>query len=184
MAKVKVLVKGYISSDLVDGEEKTCPTISLVQDKKLNIVVDPGTSDEITRELKKNGLNLIDINYVFITHSHFDHYKNVSLFSRAKIIEFYGTWEGGKLVMVWDEQLSQDIKIINTPGHSVDSLSMLVKTSKGIVAICGDVFWKENFPKTDAYATDDVKLKNSRKRILHLADYVIPGHGDIFKVKK
>lgn len=61
---------------------------------------------------------------------------------------------------------------------------MFVKTDKGIVAICGDVFWKENFPEDDPYASDKEKLKESRKKVLEIADWVIPGHGKIFKVKR
>ena len=40
MAEVKVLIKGYASED--SEEEKTCATITLIRDKDLNIIVDPG----------------------------------------------------------------------------------------------------------------------------------------------
>lgn len=44
MAEVKVLVRGYTSADVMDesGEEKTCPTISLVKSDDIIMVVDPG----------------------------------------------------------------------------------------------------------------------------------------------
>ena len=71
-----------------------------------------------------------------------------------------------------------------TPGHSYDSITLLVKTNNGIVAICGDVFWKEDFPKDDPYASNKEKLEESRKKILEVADWIIPGHGKMFKVKK
>jgi glyoxylase-like metal-dependent hydrolase (beta-lactamase superfamily II) len=58
----------------------------------------------------------------------------------------------------------------------------LIKTEKGLVAIVGDVFWKENFPIEDSYASDKEKLQEGRKKILKIADWVIPGHGKIFKV--
>ncbi|MBU4143012.1 MBL fold metallo-hydrolase, partial [Patescibacteria group bacterium] len=70
-----------------------------------------------------------------------------------------------------------------TPGHSYDGLTLLVKTSEGVVAICGDVFWKKNSPEDDAYATDKEKLKESRKTVLASADWVIPGHAGMFKAK-
>jgi glyoxylase-like metal-dependent hydrolase (beta-lactamase superfamily II) len=36
----------------------------------------------------------------------------------------------------------------------------------------------------DPYVKDKEKLKESRKKILEIADYVIPGHGKMFKVEK
>ena len=51
-------------------------------------------------------------------------------------------------------------------------------------AICGDVFWKKDFPENDPYASDKEKLRDSRKMILELADWVIPGHGKMFKVER
>ena len=105
------------------------------------------------------------------------------MFPYAKTLEFYGLWDKNT-VDDWKEQFTDDIKIIKTPGHDKTSITLLVKTDKGIVAICGDVFWKENFPEEDKYADDSEKLKESRKRIIKLADYIIPGHADIYKVKK
>jgi glyoxylase-like metal-dependent hydrolase (beta-lactamase superfamily II) len=61
-----------------------------------------------------------------------------------------------------------------------------VKTDQGKIAICGDVFWKKDYPKTpedDPYADDRKTLKKTRKKVLEMADYIIPGHGRIFRVK-
>lgn len=81
----------------------------------------------------------------------------------------------------WNEQFTDDIKIIKTPGHSYDGITLFVKTGRGVIAICGDVFWKENSPKNDPYASDKEKLQESRKRVLEMADYIIPGHGKMFR---
>ena len=123
------------------------------------------------------------MNIVCLTHSHIDHYRNIGMFPYAKTLEFYGLWDKNT-VDDWKEQFTDDIKIIKTPGHDKTSITLLVKTDKGIVAICGDVFWKENFPEEDKYADNPKKLKESRKKIIELADYIIPGHADIYKVKK
>ena len=45
-------------------------------------------------------------------------------------------------------------------------------------------YLKENYPEIDPYASDMKKLKESRKKLLELADYIIPGHGKMFKVEK
>ncbi|MBU2545364.1 MBL fold metallo-hydrolase [Patescibacteria group bacterium] len=181
MAEVKVLIEGYTS----DGseEEKTCATVSLIKDGDLNIVVDPGVLENqqiLIDALNKEGLGVNDIDIVFITHSHLDHYRNIGMFPMAKALEYYGLWEGN-ICEDWEEQFTDDIRIIKTPGHNYDGLTLLVKTNEGIVAICGDVFWKESLPKDDPYASDKEELEKSRKKVLELADYIIPGHAGMYK---
>jgi len=188
MAEVKILIEGYTNADSVasSGEEKTCPTITLVKDKNLIMVVDPGVLEDqkiLIGKLKEESLTIDDVDIVCITHSHIDHYRNIGMFPRAKTLEYWGLWDKNT-VEDWKEQFTDDIRIIKTPGHSYDSITLLVKTDKGIVAICGDVFWKENFPEDDAYASDKEKLKESRKKVLEMAEWVIPGHGKMFKVEK
>jgi glyoxylase-like metal-dependent hydrolase (beta-lactamase superfamily II) len=134
-------------------------------------------------KLKEESLNVDAINVVCITHSHIDHYRNIGMFPKAKTLEYWGLWDRNT-VENWPEQFTDDILIVKTPGHSYDSITLFVKTSKGIIAICGDVFWKENFPEDDPYASDKEKLRESRKKILEIADYVVPGHGKMYKVKK
>ena len=84
----------------------------------------------------------------------------------------------------WQERFSDDIQIIKTPGHDNTSITLLVKTDEGNVAICGDVFWKENYPKEpelDIYATDVTNLSHSRTLVSEMSHWIIPGHGGIFK---
>ena len=184
MAEVKVLIKGYTSE--VGGGEKTCSTITLVKDKDIIMIVDPGVLESqqmLIDALKKEGLSINDINVVCITHSHIDHYRNIGMFPNAKTLEFYGLWDG-QGVDDWKEQFTKDIEIIKTPGHNATSITLLVKTNKGKIAICGDVFWSENSPEVDEYADEPKKLKKSREKIIKLADYIIPGHADIYPVKK
>lgn len=187
MAEVKILVEGYTSADTNEaGEEKTGSTITLVRDKDVVMVVDPGVLEDqctLIDELRKEGLKIDDVNIVCITHSHIDHYRNIGMFPTAKTLEYFGLWEKNT-VKDWKKQFTNDIKIIKTPGHNYDCISLLVKTNQGTVAIIGDVFWKENLPIDDPYASDKEKLKESRKKVLELADWIIPGHGKMYKVKK
>lgn len=185
MAEVKVLVPGHTTADS-GGEESTVATITLVIDKEIKMVVDPGCLKDrniLIEALKKENLKPEDINYVCLTHSHIDHFINLGLFPNAKVLEYYGIWDKDT-VDDWKEQFSDDIKIIKTPGHSYTGISLIVKTEKGIVAIVGDVFWKKDEPKDDIYADDKEKLEESRKKVLEIADWIVPGHADIFKVEK
>ncbi len=184
MAEVKILVEGYTSKN--NNKSRTCPTITLVRDRNVVMVVDPGTVEEqeiLVEKLRENGLTTDDVNFVCITHAHMDHYRNVGMFPNAKTFGCFGLWHGDKFEKL-NENLTKNIKIMKTPGHSDDSITLLVKTKIGKVAICGDVFWKENFPEKDIYANDMKRLIESRKKVLRIADFIIPGHGKMFSTKR
>lgn len=186
MAEVKILVEGYVSGK---DNNNSCCTISLIKDKNINMVIDPGTVKDqklIIKALKKEGLKIADISFVGITHSHMDHYRNIGMFPKAKTIDYWGTWEGDML-SGWkgdETAISENIKLIKTPGHDYTGITFLVKTAPGLVAVCGDVFWKENFPKDDPYASDKEKLKKSRALVTAKSDYIVPGHAGKYEVKK
>ena len=187
MAKVKILVIGYTSADHPgSGPERTCPTITLVQDEGLNMVVDPGvmkSPDQLISVLGEAGLRPEDINMVGLTHSHIDHYRHLGLFPLARVVEYYGIWDNDT-VEDRPENLSPSVKIIETPGHSREGITFLVGTELGTFAVCGDVFWKENLPAKDPYADDLPALARSRKLVIDMADWIIPGHGDMYRVNK
>lgn len=186
MAEVKILIQGYTSADKPGTKERSCPTITLVKDGRSVIVVDPGTlasQEVLVNALKKEGLSPNDVNTVFLTHSHIDHFASVGVFPKVTIVEYYGAWKNDS-VKDRPVNLTKNIQILETPGHSYTGLTLLVETSLGVIAICGDVFWKRNYPKVDKYADNPKKLKESRKKLLKIADYIIPGHAGMFKVKK
>lgn len=187
MAEVKILIEGHNSIKTGEGEEKNLCTITLIKDEKSVIVVDPGVlSDKniLIDALEKEGLKIEDVTHVFITHSHIDHYRNAGMFpASTKVLEYWGIW-AGETVNDWSEKFSEDIRIIKTPGHSQDSLTFLVETEKGTVAIVGDLWWMENYPKNDPYASDNKALEESRLKVLRMADHIIPGHGKMFPVGK
>jgi hypothetical protein len=113
------------------------------------------------------------------------------MFSDAKTLECYGLWNK-ESVEDWSENFTSNIQILRTPGHDHTGITLFVKTGPesgypGIVAICGDIFWKEDYPqdpRDDAYASDPEKLKESRDMVLKMANWVIPGHGPMYKAKK
>lgn len=187
-AEVKILVEGSTNADSVaeTGEEKTQPTITLVRDGDVIMVVDPGILESqqvLIDALQKEDLTVQDVNVVCITHSHIDHYRNVGMFPNAKTLEFFGLWEKNT-AHDWKEQFSPDIQIMRTPGHDYTGITLFVQTKDGVVAICGDIFWRENYPQDpqdDAFASDIVKLKQSRESVLRMADWIVPGHAGMYK---
>lgn len=184
MAEVKVLIEGYI----YHGSGIACSTCTLIRDSDKKIIVDPGTvkdQKEIILALKKEGLTTNDIDIVCVTHSHLDHYRNIGLFPKAKSLDYWGFWNKDRLNFnVKSRRFSKDIEILMTPGHNYDGITLLVKTKKGTIAICGDIFWRKNYPKKDIYAFNHERLIEDRKKLQSIADFIIPGHGRMFATKK
>lgn len=187
-AEVKVLVKGCTNADSVaeTGTEHTRPTVTLVRDEDIVMVVDPGILESqqvLVDALAKENLTVQDVNVVCITHSHLDHYRNIGMFPNARSLDYYGLWDKTTIV-TWSENLTPNIKVLHTPGHDYTGISLFVTTKDGVVAICGDVFWKENYPrdpKDDAFASNPGKLAESRAIVVDMADWIIPGHAGIYK---
>lgn len=194
--EIKILIKGYVKEE--DNAEFASSTTTLIREGNLNIIVDPGMDRKLLlASLKKENLSPSKIDYVILTHYHLDHSLLAGIFENAKILdnsEIY-SWNG-KIESHKGKVPGADIEIINTPGHDMFHCSVLVKTKKlGKIAIVGDVFWWSNTEKQqtdkkslmehkDPYMKDEKKLLASRKKILKIADYIIPGHGKTFKVKK
>ena len=194
MAELKVLIEGYAK----EGEdyESASSTTVLIKDGKLNIIVDPGMNRKfLMNALKKENLMPKDIDYVILSHYHLDHSLLTGIFENAKIIYANDIYSFEGKISERGKIFSNNIEIIKTPGHNSDCRTILVKTEKGVIAICEDVFWWRDNEKQkidekslinheDPYATDKEKLKASRKKLLEVADYIIPGHGKMFKVNK
>lgn len=85
-----------------------------------------------------------------------------------------------------------ELKVIRTPGHMEEHCSLIVKTETEVYAIAGDVFWwmdnqaqkmELNKPDNDPEHMNIQKLIASRKKLLKIADFIIPGHGKMFKIE-
>ncbi len=166
-------------------------TVTLIQSEKNNILVD--TSLKKDREsllfgLQEQNLTPKDINIVINTHGHRDHVENNVLFSSAKIYVHHLNKLRGKCVKVksFPYYLEKDIKIIETPGHSWDSISIIVKFDL-IYALTGDAIpIKNNYFEwiPPIVHVDANRALESMKQIVQLADIIIPGHEPPFRIEK
>lgn len=195
MNEVKVLIEGY-AKEIKDGWTANS-TVTLVKSNGKNIIVDPGMNRNLLlKALKKEKLSLDKIDYVILTHYHLDHSLLTGIFENAKILDNSDIYSfDGKIGNHGGKVPGTDIEIIRTPGHDMFHCSVLAKAKIGKVAIVGDVFWWRDDQKQetdreglmnhkDPYMKNKEELINSRKKILEIADYIIPGHGKMFKVKK
>ena len=195
MPKVKILIQGY-AKQLPTGWEASSTTCLITTDDK-KIITDPGCNREKLMEvLNKEGLKTVDIDYVFLSHGHLDHILHAGIFENAKFVSYDANlvYDNDLLIEFDKDVFGEDIEIIETPGHVPEHLSLIVNTAEGKVAIAGDVIWWSDeeeqifdinqIDHSQAVGMDMEKLIESRKKLLDAADFIIPGHGKMFKVKK
>lgn len=202
MAELKVLIEG-LHSKMDDVRVRASSSVTLVKTVK-NIIVDTGSfleGPKILERLKIEGLTPEDIDMVILTHLHLDHVVNVGVFKNAKVFckfhgggsypgQFHTPKEGclQRYELVDGAELAKDVSVITTPGHTQDMISVVVKTDDGTVVIAGDAFSDKSYldlsKEPNPMFNDVPKFNESRKKILAMADYIVPGHGDMFKVEK
>ena len=195
MAEVKVLVEGY-AKPTGGGSYKASPATVLIKDSKKLILVDPGTNKiKLIAALKKEGIKLNDIDIIFLTHYHIDHLLNIRLFPNKDVYADCTIYRDDKEIEFGDKIPGTNILVIPTPGHAHEHVSLLADTIKGKICVAGDLWWWRDGVKQkldrksllnlqDPFVKDKKALLASRKKILSLADYIIPGHGNMFKVQK
>jgi glyoxylase-like metal-dependent hydrolase (beta-lactamase superfamily II) len=142
----------------------------------------------ILKALADLGLEGSDIDIIVNTHSHPDHCANNRLFSRAKTV--YP--KDGELI-------APGVRVLATPGHSPDSISVLVDAAihppRGDgtapatrrVVISGDALpTLGNFQKSvpPAVHYDRALAVASMNKIIEMADMVIPGHDCPFSLRE
>lgn len=188
MFKVNILIVGIFKWLAKNHCQARCTT-TLIQANGLNIVVDPGNVSnalQLKKALKKYGLLPRDIHLVINSHNHPDHAGANFLLARAVVIDGESLNQGDEFVFYNNKiplTLAPEVSLIATPGHTATDCSVLIKTKKGIIAVVGDLFWRSQQDKL-IWVEYPRKLKTSQAKILKLADYIIPGHGKMFKIKK
>ncbi|MFD3517130.1 MBL fold metallo-hydrolase [Streptomyces sp. NPDC058657] len=160
-------------------------TVSYVTDGDLHLVFDPGMvpgRDSILRPLAALGLTADDITDVVLSHHHPDNVQNAGLFQRARVHDHKAVYDGDQ----WTDrdaegyELTPALRLIRTPGHSAEDITLLAGTRDGVVAFAGDLWWRPNGPLVDPVAPDPEIHRASRLRVLGLADVIVPGHGAAF----
>lgn len=184
MSKVTILVEGYVKDDGSTVQS----TVTLAQDNGHNIIVDPGMTQgprAIENALKEHGLTTDDIDTVFITHHHPDHTRYMGMFQGARVYDFESMYASDKWLDGGGE-ITPDVKIIKTPGHTSQDATLVVSNVTNIaennpctVAIC-HLWWHEG-KDDDPTAENMDQLLESRKKVTEIADFIVPGHGKMFK---
>jgi len=186
MAEVKILLKGYFKW-IEKNKCKASSTITLIRDENKNILFDTGNigeEEKLIKALKKENLTPEDIDIVINSHSHPDHIGCNHLFKRALFINSESTFRGDEFTLrKGSYEVTKNVKLIPTPGHTDECCSALVKTQKGLIVVVGDLFWSSQDSRL-AFVKNEKLLKKSRAKIIKVADYIVPGHAGMFEVIK
>ena len=151
----------------------------------------PWDKDRLVKKLKQDHkIDPSQMHYVISTHGHSDHVGNNNLFldatahivgqSANKADEYDLTaFENGTYT------INEYVKVVATPGHTLDSVSVEVQVSDGLYIIAGDLFEKYEDLKDEsiwleAGSEDPEKQRHHRNQALSRADFIIPGHGPMF----
>lgn len=191
MNKIKVLIQGYAKQ--IENGWLASSTVTLVQSNGKNIIVDPGCNrQKLLEALSDNNLKPADIDFVLLTHHHTDHTLLAGIFENAKVLNPEEIYDNGNQVEHNNKIPDTDLKIIQTPGHSPEHCSLIVPTKEGTYIVAGDVFWwmddeeqKVDIKKEDQAHPEEAdmeKLIASRKKLLEIGNFIIPGHGKTFKI--
>lgn len=171
----------------------------LISYNNKGIIVDPGgRNDKLDESIKK--LNGID--YIILTHGHFDHILEVKRYQEltgAKVVigydekdfpmdnslnlcsEFYkkGINNFSADILVKDDDVlnfnDKEIKIISTPGHTIGSVCYCMDN----IIFSGDTLFKGKVGRTDLVTGNRDNMLNSLRKLYRLnRDYLVyPGHG-------
>ena len=164
-------------------------------------IVDPGSSTkELDLEIESNKLM---IEYILLTHGHFDHIKSVSKYKNITGAKVVACKEEEALIKNPDLNLSSrytpngvdefqidillsdketitlgktKIELFYTPGHTHGSCCYILDNN----IMSGDTLFKGEIGRTDLATGDYKDMKRSLKKLFELnGDYkVYPGHGD------
>jgi len=210
MARVDILMQGSgFRTNLVSLG--IC-TIALIREKG-NVLIDTGhfgNRRQILDALKRLGLSSPDVDKVILTHSHWDHSLNLELFENATI--FINSKELAYLRSVkrddWatsislgmimekmkteivkgDYNLSNDIRVIETPGHSPGHQAVLVRTEEGTALFTGDAMptlrsYFRGLPDFITNTEDEARRSITKLKALK-PDAYYPGHDRPFRIVK
>ena len=172
-----LLFTGYVGG-------RTASTVSAIAAGGHLVVVDPGmvpSRAAITEPLALGGYEPEDVTDVVISHHHPDHTMNIALFPRARVHDHWAVYHNDRWISRPAEgfEVCPGVTLWETPGHTPQDISTVVSDSRGVTVLT-HLWWDSSGPHLDPFASDGQGIVAGRKRVLEVADLVVPGHGAPF----
>lgn len=144
-----------------------------------NIIIDTGSKwnkKELLKFLKELKLSPEEIDIVVLTHKHFDHTGNISLFKNAKIYGSKKDFPKNKKILDINELNLSGMNLIETPGHSRGGICLYFPKEK--ILFSGDtLFHKGITGRTDLPGSSAEEMRNSLEKLTKLEIKILcPGH--------
>ncbi|MDW3095506.1 MAG: MBL fold metallo-hydrolase [Gammaproteobacteria bacterium] len=177
--------RNFVPGERNDGARLVASTVAMIQAGSITIIVDPGMVSEdvdLVKKIESVGVEIESITHVFISHHHPDHTVRIGMFPNASVVDFWGSYKND----FWEDhgdryEIAKNVMVIRTPGHTDEDASLVVVAENGTYVFT-HVWWNEKMePVIDPLAEDADNLIESRKMITEIADFIIPGHGKMFK---
>ena len=154
-------------------------------EEKETAIIDPSWDlEKIFEIIKKNEYK---IKYIINTHSHYDHIlgnDQIVAITKCKVIQHKNSKEKHDISVNDGDEFKVGktlIKVLFTPGHSKDSMCLIVDSK---IIITGDTLFVGNCGRTDLPGSDPEQMYDSLfEKILKLDNNLVvyPGHNYGYK---
>ncbi len=205
-----IVTAGHLSANKFWGEEgmmpprETLATCTLIRTDEGNILVDPALkAEELTKALlDRTGLHPEQIDLIYVTHRHEDHWMGTEAFPQARLLMAEDDCVFlQKTAHVFSEEqqtqirrfepmgegeIAQGICTVALGGHTKGLRGLLMDAPEGKVLITGDaVMTREFYQAQEAfyYSVDPYQAACSVHDTVGMADVIVPGHGTPFLPK-
>lgn len=196
-----VITIGNLSRNRYWGEPDDKPlrdaicTCTLIAGSGFRLLVDPSLANglDMVKELdRRTGLKPGDIDAVFITHEHADHFAGLAHFPKA-------VWFAGALVAeilnrglafarkveAAPKTMFGAVEVLPTPGHTQSHHSLRFQCEGRWVVAAGDAvatrdFWRER--RSYYNAVDPALAARTIDSLANLDSIIVPGHDNYFAV--